>query len=161
VERRIQHGRHEQRAREHPERFPDTADFAARFHQPQFEDLERRVGRPLPQSYRRLFSDPNFVSRTNVRFTPADATHRTDCIDIQHFVPADTAALEDRWPELNPSCLVFATNEGDDYYLALAEGNDDDAPVYVFYHDGGDHYRVAASLEELLSWRSGPITYDD
>jgi hypothetical protein len=47
------------------------------------------------------------------------------------------------------------------YYLALDEGGGEDAPVYLFYHDGGDHRRIADSLQQFLSWRTTPISFDN
>lgn len=161
LEKRASRRAYEQALRDHPEQCPGTPEYELRYDRPRFEELETLIGRPLPQSYRRLFSDHGFVRKTWIRFTPPGAADAMDRADVHQFIPADAAGLEERWPCLDASQLVFATIEGDNYYLALDEGGGEDAPVYLFYHDGGDHRRIADSLQQFLSWRTTPISFDN
>lgn len=137
----------------------ELAEFRQRLRQPQIAELEQHFGRVLPESFRRLHEDAQRVSRTDFSVSPPDAGTEARSWQVAGFLPADSKTLAEGWSELGKNNLPFACDEaGDPYYIPLDQATNLDGPVWQFHHEDGAHERVAASLEEFLSWleRSEP-----
>jgi hypothetical protein len=150
--------RWEQMLREHPEEVPGTPEYLARLDRPQFEQLESRLGCRLPDSYRALYCEKKLSHESNIALFPPDSEDVSDCWEIQEFLPADEGAFE-YWGEyLGSKSLPFAADgAGDVYFITLDAGTIADAPVWKFFHDGGDKIDVVGSLAEFLTWRRVPL----
>jgi hypothetical protein len=131
----------------------ESAEFQRRLHQPQFEELERHFGRPLPEAFKRLYGDYQRISRTDFVVSPPGSKPEDRAWHIAGFLPADSRTLADSWSELGQNNLPFACDEvGDTYYMPLDEATDLDGPVWRFHQESGEREQVAESLEEFLSW---------
>ncbi len=142
--------------RDHPERVYGTPEYSARFTKPDFAAIEARLGRPVPEAYRKLHGDIQTIQSTDIEVIPPGTQAAEDRWPIVCFFPADHQAVIDLWPGqlLSPSQLPFATDgSGGLYYLELDGPNSNDPPVYFYHWDGEFRTEIADSLSEFLSWR--------
>ena len=124
-----------------------AADFAA---------IEARLGRPVPDAYRKLYRDIQTIQSTNIEIIPPGTHSPEDRWPIVCFFPADQQGVTDLWPGqlLNPSQLPFATDgSGGLYYLELQDPNASDPSVWFYHWDGEVRAKITESLSEFLSWR--------
>ncbi len=135
----------------------ELAEFRRRLRQPQFDELERHFGRPMPEAFQNLHRDSQRVSRTEFVVSPPGSEPDDRAWPVASFLPADKKTLADSWSELGKDNLPFACDEvGDPYYVPLDQATNLDGPVWQFHHDSGDREHVADSLAEFLTWPSRP-----
>jgi hypothetical protein len=132
-------------------------EFNRRLQQPQFDDVQKHFGRPIPEAYKRLYRDPGRVLNTNFLAFPPGSKDEDRAWPIASFLPADATTLAEAWPNLGKINLPFACDEvGDPYYIPLDEADSLDGPVWQFHHQGGEREQVAKSLLDFLSWPTRP-----
>ena len=141
-------------------------EFKQRLQHPQFEDLEKHFGRPLPAAYKRLYRDPNRVLLTDFLAYAPGSKDGDRAWPIASFLPADPTTLAEAWPSLGENNLPFACDDvGDPYYVPLGQNGQIhqvdqadslDGPVWYFHHEGGAREQVNESLVDFLSWPTRP-----
>lgn len=135
----------------------DLAEFQGRLRQPQFDELERHYGRPLPEAFKLLYQDSQRILRTDFLLSPPGSGPEDRAWPVASFLPADAKTLADSWTGLGRDNLPFACDEvGDPYYVPLDQATNLDGPVWQFHHDSGDREHVADSLVGFLSWPAHP-----
>jgi hypothetical protein len=144
---------YEKTRRERPETIAGTPEYSTRFDHPQFEALEKRVAGRLPDSFRVLHGCRDLLREAGFAFVPPNPRGPRDRWHVVQFLPADVQMLEEYQSFLGTEFLPFADNDGDVYYLDLAEATAADAPVEIWTHDSDERERIADSLTEFLSWR--------
>jgi hypothetical protein len=127
--------------------------YRERLFNPQWEDLEEYFNRPIPEQIKRFYTYREIISRHDVRVSKANgATYH-----IARFLPADTATLDEIWPDVKMSAnLPLASDAfGDCYYIPLTGDRSEQCPVMYYHHDGSDFEAVSTSLDEFLKGIQG------
>ena len=127
------------------------AERRERLNAPQFEALSSHFSRALPTAYTEFFGNTSALPTGH--FFLVAPTNPEHPWYVGGFCPADLQSLKDAaWVLSGPSHLPIAEADGDVFYLALESASNDDGPVYLSHHDGGDQEFLCGSLRLFLSW---------
>jgi len=111
--------------------------YEARLLKPDWAFYEEHLGRPVPQVVVKLFADAERLFHT-YRFGD----------NFVQFAPLDAEGMaEAEW--ILPGIVPFANSNGDPIYLR--PGASEENIVHITYHDGGDTYELAPSIEQFMA----------
>ncbi|HUS39387.1 MAG TPA: SMI1/KNR4 family protein, partial [Pirellulales bacterium] len=130
--------------------------FQQRLFQPQWPELERHFGSPMPASLRDLYSNRDLLARSSFYVVPPGSTSEDKHHFIARFEPADMQALNDVWFPIGDNRFPFASDDCGNYFYVELNPGSKDMPVFFVDHDGGDVSRVAESFADFLKWKSYP-----
>ena len=115
--------------------------YEQRIVRPDWEYVERHLGRPVPQALRDLYADRVLVTSRDVQYSTAHS--------ISPFEPLDEHGIMDSTAWLGVKAVAFATTDmGDPVYLRSGPSEADS--VHITYHDGNDTEIFAESVSEML-----------
>lgn len=132
-------------------------EYSKRLLSPRFGELEARLGGPVPDELRRLYSNHGLLLGSDISFAdPASSEDRDAASFISEFHPAEKETLDDYPWSVEQGCFPFAGDGMGNYYLvSWRAGPDGRCPVYFYCHDAGDETdvvtRIADSLVEFLN----------
>ncbi len=134
----------------------DRGQYAARLHQPVFEELEAHFGCLIPEPLKKLYADHTELDRENFRVIPDGSDSENAPLNIASYIPADIAAVKSQMPGTEPF-LAFADDGCGDAYMVdprLVDG-----PVLFHDHETGEFSQICNSLSEFMSWPrvEGPV----
>ena len=132
---------------------PDSASpFRDRLLHPQWEAIERGLGRSVPRVLRELYGAPEALLRGHFYLAHPDGGARA-WVDL--FLPMDDEALHPYGLALPAGAVAFADDEhGDPYFYVPDASEYGDGPVYLLNHQDGQPGAepLAPSLAEFLRW---------
>jgi hypothetical protein len=154
---------HQFRNRMTPEQLQAARDsFRSRLVHPRPTEVEQGIGALLPQRLLVLYDDHSAVLAEQVEIrrpapnpeNPAEPQNPAEWIEA--FLPIDLESQKyaiDLPAQGWGKGFCFATDgEGNFYWIPANETRLSDAPVFFAHTDPVANERVAASLEEFLSW---------
>jgi hypothetical protein len=126
--------------------------FDQRLDNPQFDEVERVLGVKVPASVRKLYSHKALLHMRDFRLNLRLAGNQKSVL-IRRFLPLDAETLtayplDIRGERDLPIAEAF---DGDALYVSVPNDPSDDAPVYLFRHDGGDRIELSQTLSHLLT----------
>ncbi|MEX2027287.1 MAG: SMI1/KNR4 family protein [Pirellulaceae bacterium] len=133
-----------------PEKPWSQKEYDRRLLNPDFAALERHFGCNIPQAIRELYADRDLILKRDFLIPLPRVPEGMEECDIGFFVPADVEGAKSWWPAEDKKLILADTGFGDPYYVELSLKQPNPLPVYVLYHDGGDTFKVADSLEEFI-----------
>jgi hypothetical protein len=122
-----------------------AADASSLLLQPDLTAFHSYYGFPAPDQLRALYSDADFVTRTNfcIASEPDSAGYY-----IKRFLPMSVSTMEVSSMSLGLGRFAFAEDDfGNFFYLDLSEAVTGIQQVLFMDHDGGEVQIVADSLE--------------
>lgn len=158
---------HQYRNRMTPEQHQAARDgFRSRLVHPRAEEVERKLGAFLPERLLALYDDHQTVltERLEIRRPAPDPENFTEPKNpaewIEAFLPLDLETQElaiDLPGQGWGKGFCFATDgEGNFYWIPASDPRPADSPVFFAHSDPISNERVAASLDEFLSWQRIP-----
>lgn len=129
---------------------------------PQPAEVERELGKRLPERLQRLYEDQTTIQSGRFKVEkPGRTRWRSVRWPVYCFEPLDIESL-DALPyeeELGPGFCFATTGHGCWYWIAAADERAKDSPVIFLDYDGsGSHGdKVADTLDEFLSWSRIPM----
>lgn len=142
------------RARKSPEeRAAEQQEGLRRLRNPEWLEIERTMGRPVPAVLKELYNDPAWVSGEEYRLiSPFDEVETIEEHARIALAPVSSESLA-RLDSIDVEVLQFATDEfGNPYGVQLFELPDGDGAVYLHMLDGDHVFRIADSLADLRRW---------
>lgn len=134
-------------------------EYDRRLLNPDFAALERHFECTMPQAIREFYADSELILKSDFLIRSRNAPEVEE-FDIACFVPADAEQMETWWPPAERKFIIANSVCGDPYYVELPLTQPNPLPVYVLYHDGGDTFNVADSLEEFMELCRGARPFD-
>ena len=125
-------------------------EYNRRLLNPDFAALERHFECTIPAAIRKLYEDSELILRRGFLIRSPHTPEGMEEFDIAFFVPADVEGAKSWWAAEDRKFIFADTGFGDPYYVELSLTQPNPLPIYVLYHDGGDTFKVADSLEEFI-----------
>ena len=124
---------------------------------PQPDDVERELGKLLPERLLRLYEDKSAIQSAGFQLeTPGKRRWWPERWPVYCFEPLDIEALNELpyEEELGPGFCFATTGRGSWYWIAASDQRAKDSPVIFLDYDGGRSHgaTVADSLDEFLNW---------
>lgn len=135
--------------------------FQRRLLNPQPADVERELGRKLPERLLQLYEDKTAIQSCGFKvMKPGGSRWRSKRWPVHCFEPLDTESLHalPYEEEFGPGFCFAASGSGCWYWIAASDLRAKDSPVIFFDYDGSGAHgeKVADTLDEFLSWPRVP-----
>jgi len=128
--------------------------FQKRLANPDLDGLERRLGLPLPVSFRALYQDHELINSSDVLIgVPNPLEKRKQCY-LAWFMPADLETLLASWPGCEGLFPIANNGAGDQFLIDLRQP---DPEVIYYLHESGERKEIGARLSAFLAAPSQPV----
>jgi hypothetical protein len=136
--------------------------YQRRLVNPQPVDVERELGRKLPERLLQLYEDKTTIQSGGFKvMKPGGSCWRSVRWPVYCFEPLDAESLHALPYEeaFGPGFCFAASGSGCWYWIAASDLRAKDAPVvFLDYEGGGSHgKKVSDTLDEFLGWPRVPI----
>jgi len=136
--------------------------YLRRLLNPQPGDVERELGKLLPERLLQLYQDKTAIQAVGFQLErPGKKLWRQQRWQVYCFEPLDLESLNELpyEEELGPGFCFATTGHGSWYWIAASDQRAKDSPVIFLDYDGGSSHgeTVAGSLEEFLAWPRLPM----
>lgn len=151
------------RSRLSPEQLSAAREaYQRRLLNPQPADVERELGRKLPERLLQLYEDKTAIQSGGFKIMkPGGSRWRSVRWPVYCFEPLDIESLHalPYEEEFGPGFCFAASGSGCWYWMGASDLRAKDSPVIFFDYDGsGSHgEKVADTLDEFLSWPRVPM----
>lgn len=143
---------------EEAQREQERREWDERLANPRYDEIEARVGFPIPCSLREIYDAPGFLDLElfQVPFDGPDAG--SGYWEVFQFQPLDSEALTKIGNDQATTWLQFAEDVRGDFYFALPLElcTEDDGPLYAI-SEGEEPEKIADSLRDFWARRQ-PLT---